>query len=131
LGKAITTLANFEVDPAIAVTTREVVFLDEFIWDVEELDANIFGLGHRSVKIEILQVNGAEPCTLPGEDTVEEEFDEFKGGSVGVNIAGKANCVATNGDTGLVRVILLRANHRQPWYDRSPCACGGGCLGSR
>ena len=110
MGKAITTLANFEVDPAIAVPTSEVVFLDEFIRDVGELDANIFGLGHRSVRIEILQVNGAEPCTPPGEDTVEEEFDEFKGGGVGANIAGEANPVATNGDTDLVRVILFRAN---------------------
>jgi hypothetical protein len=49
-------------------------------------------------------------CTLPGEDTVEEEFDEFKGGGVGADIAGKANPVATNGDTGSVRVILLRTN---------------------
>ena len=110
MGKAITTLANFEVAPAIAVMTSEVVFLDEFIRDVGELDADIFGLGHGSVEIEILQVNGAEPCTLPGEDTLEEEFDEFKGGGVGANIAGKANPVATNGDTGLVRVIFLRTN---------------------
>ena len=110
MGKAITTLANFVVDPAIAVTTSEVVFLDEFIRDAGELDVNIFGIGHRSVKIEILHFNGAEPCTLPGEDTVEKEFDEFKGGGVGANVAGIENPVATNGDTDLVRVILLRAN---------------------
>jgi hypothetical protein len=54
LGKAITTPANFEVDPAIAVTTSEVVFLDEFLRDVSKLDADIFGLGHGSVEIEIL-----------------------------------------------------------------------------
>jgi hypothetical protein len=110
LGKAITTLANFEVDPAIAVTTSEVVFLDEFIRDVGELDANIFGIGHRSVKVKILPVDGAETCTLPGEDAVEEKFDEFKGGGVGADVTRVANPVATNGDTGAVRVILLRAN---------------------
>jgi hypothetical protein len=43
-------------------------------------------------------------------NTVEEEFDEFKGDGVGADIAGKANPVATNGDTGSVRVILLRTN---------------------
>ncbi len=110
MGKAITTLANFKVDPAIAVPNSEVVFLDEFIRVVGELDANIFGLEHRNVKIKILQVYGAEPCTPPGEDTVEEEFDKYKGGGVGADIAGKANPVATNGDTGSVRVILFRAN---------------------
>ncbi len=55
-------------------------------------------------------VNGAEPCTLPGDDALEKEFDEFKGGGVGADIPGKSNSGATNGDTGSVRVILLRSN---------------------
>jgi hypothetical protein len=110
LGKTITTLMNFEVDPAIAVPTSEVVFLDEFLRDVRELDAHIFGIGHRSIKVEVLQVNGAEPCAFPGEDTVEEEFDKFKGCGVGANVARVANPVATDSDTGAVRVILLWAN---------------------
>ena len=110
MGKAITTLANFEVDPAIAVTTSEVVFLDEFIRDVGELDAHILRIRHRSVKVEVLEINGAKLSAFPGEDTVEEEFDKFKGCGVGANVARVANPVATNSDTGAVRVILLYAN---------------------
>ncbi len=45
--------------------------------------------------------------TLPGDDAVEKEFDEFKGGGVGADIPGEANPGASNGDTGPVRIILL------------------------
>jgi hypothetical protein len=110
LGKTITTLTNFEVDPAIAVPSSGVVFFDEFIWDIGELDANIFGIGHRSIKVEVLQVDGAEPCAFSEEDTVEEQFDKFKGCGVGADIARVADPVATDSDMGVVGVILLWAN---------------------
>lgn len=110
LGEAITTLTNFEVDPAIAVPPNEIVFFDEFIRDIGELDANIFGIGHRSIEVEVLQVDGTEPCALSGEDTVEEQFDKFQRCGVGANIARVADPVATDSDTGAVGVILLWAN---------------------
>jgi hypothetical protein len=71
LGKSVTALANFKVDTAVLVLAREVVFLDELVRDVRELDANIFRIRHRSVQIEVLDINGAEPSSFPGEDTVE------------------------------------------------------------
>jgi hypothetical protein len=110
LGKTVAALANFKVDPAIAVPTNEVVFLDEFFWDVGELDANVFWFWHRGVQIEVLEVNGAEPCTLPGEDTVEEKLDKFEQGRVGANIARITDSVTANGDSGSVRVIVLMSN---------------------
>ncbi len=108
MGKAITALANFKVDPAIAVPTWKVVFLDEFFWDIGELNANIFGIWHWSVEIEVLYVDDAEPCSLSGEDTVEEQLDEFERGRVGANVAWIADSITADGDTGAVRVILLR-----------------------
>ncbi len=110
MGKAITALANFKVDPAIAVPTWKVVFLDEFFWDIGELNANVFRIWHWSVKIEVFYINGAEPCSLSGEDTVEEQLDEFKQGRVGANVAWIADSITTDGDMGAVRVILLRTN---------------------
>jgi hypothetical protein len=71
LGKSVTALANFKVDPAILVSAQEFVFLEELVRDVRELDANIFRIRHRSVQIEVLEINGAEPSSFPGEDTVE------------------------------------------------------------
>ncbi len=110
MGKAVTALANFKVDPAIAVPTWKVVFLDEFFWDIGELNANVFGIWHWSVKIEVFYVNGAEPCSLSGEDIVEEQLDKFKKGCVGANVPWIADSITTDGDTGAVQVILLRTN---------------------
>jgi hypothetical protein len=110
LGKSITALANFEIDPAILVATNKVVFIDEFFRDVGELDAYIFRIGHGRVQIEVFEADGAEASTFSGEDTVEEELDKFKQGRVGADIARIADSVAANGDTGAVRVILLRTN---------------------
>jgi hypothetical protein len=110
LGKAVTALANFIVDPAIAVLTWKVVFLDEFFWDIGKLDANVFRIWHWSVEIEVFYVDGAEPSSLSGEDTVEEQLDEFEQGRVGANVAWIADSITTDGDTGAVRVILLRTN---------------------
>jgi hypothetical protein len=110
LGKAVTALANFKVDPAIAVPTWKVVFLDEFFWDIGELNADVFGIWHWSVEIEVFYVNGAELCSLSGEDTVEEQLDEFERGRVGANVAWIADSITTDGDTGAVQVILLRMN---------------------
>ncbi len=71
LGKSITALANFKLDPAISILAREIVFLDELVRDVKELDADIFWIRHRSVQIEVFENNGAEPSSFPEEDTVE------------------------------------------------------------
>jgi hypothetical protein len=108
LGKSITALANVKVDPAVLVLAREIVFSDEPIQDVRELDANIFWIRHRSVQIVVLEIDGAEPSSFSEEDTVEEELDRFKQGCVGAHIARIANPVATDGDMGAVRIILFR-----------------------
>jgi hypothetical protein len=71
LGKSVTALANFKVDPAISVLAQEVVFLDQLIWDIRDLDVNIFRIRHRRVRIKVLEIDGAEPSSFPGEDTVE------------------------------------------------------------
>ncbi len=108
--KSVTALANFKVDPAVSISAREIVFLDEFVQDIRELDVNIFWIRHRSVQIEVFKINGAEPSSFPGEDTVECELDKFKRGCVGDHIARITNPVAINGDTGAVRIILFRSN---------------------
>ncbi len=53
LGKAITALENFELDPTVVVSTRKLVFLYEFRWDVGDLDADIFRVYHWCVKVEL------------------------------------------------------------------------------
>jgi hypothetical protein len=108
LGKAIAALENFEVDPTVAVTTRKLVLLNEFRWDVEDLDADIFRVGHWRFKVEVLEVNGAEVCSFAREHTIEQQLEEFKGRSVGANIPQVTDAIASNGDVSMIRIVFIR-----------------------
>ncbi len=63
LGKAITALANFEVNPTIPLATFKFVFLNEFCRNVCNFNADIFRVRHWSIEVDILEVDGAETCT--------------------------------------------------------------------
>jgi hypothetical protein len=47
LGK--NSLGKFEVNPTIAVSTQEVVFQDEFVWDIGNLDTDVSRIQHECV----------------------------------------------------------------------------------
>jgi hypothetical protein len=110
LGQTIATQADFEVNPSVPVLTCQVVFIDEFIRDVQDFDANVFGLGNRSIQVEVLKVDGAKAGTFSREDTVEEELEKLQQYCVCTHIARIADAVATNGDPCAVRVILFRTD---------------------
>ncbi len=97
---------DFEVNPSITVQTCELVFVNELIRDVKDFEANI-RLGHGSVKVEVLKVDGAKACTFSREYTVEEELEKFQGCCVSTHIARVADAVATNCDPCAIRVILV------------------------
>ena len=73
LGKTIAVLANLEVDPTIAVSTRKLVFLNEFRWDVCDFDADVLRVRHWGIKVEVLEVYGPEVCAFAREHTVEQQ----------------------------------------------------------
>ena len=53
LFQAVDTLGNFEVDPAVMCEGGEVVFIDEFLWDDSELNADILGAIEWCAKIKV------------------------------------------------------------------------------
>jgi hypothetical protein len=110
LGQAVATLANFEVNPSVTVQTCQLVFVNKIVGDVGDVDANVLGCGHGSIKVEVLKVNGAKAGTLPKEDTVEEELEKLQQCCVCTHIARVADAVATNGDLCAVRVVLVRTD---------------------
>ncbi len=110
LGKAIAALANIEVDPTVAVTTRKLVLLNEFRWDVGDLDADIFRVGHWRVEVEVLEVNGAEARSFAREHTIEQQLEEFKGRSVGANVPREADVIASDGDASVIQIVFIRMN---------------------
>ena len=104
--KAITALANFEVDPTIAVSIGKLVFLNEFCWDVCDFDVDILRIGHWGIEVEVLEVDGAESRSFAREDTVEQQLEEFKGRGVGANISWVTNTATADGDTGTIRIVF-------------------------
>ena len=64
MGQAVASLADFKVNPSVLVQTCQLVFVNELIGDVQDFDANVFGLGHGGIKVEVLEVNGAKVGTF-------------------------------------------------------------------
>jgi hypothetical protein len=109
LGQTITHLANFEVNPPIRIPTGEIVFLDKFLRYVHNFYLDVFWVGHRCIKVEVLEINRAEACTFPRLAAVEQELDKFKQCCVGADVAWVAYAIAPNSDAGAIRVIFLLA----------------------
>jgi hypothetical protein len=101
-------LANFEIDPTVAVSTGKLVFLNEFHGDVCDFDANILRVRHWGIEVEVLEVNGAEARAFARENTVEEQLEEFKGRGVGADIPRETDAIATDGDAGTIRIVFIR-----------------------
>ncbi len=108
LWQAITALANLKVDPTVTIATLKFVLLNEFCRNVCDLNVDIFRVRHRSIEVEILEVDGAETCTWARKQAVEKKLDEFKGCIVGSHVTLEADAIATNGDAGAIRIILFQ-----------------------
>jgi hypothetical protein len=107
LGKAITALANFEVNPTITLATFKFVLLYEFCRNVFNFNADIFRVRHWSIEVEVLEVDGAETCTWARKYAVEKQLDEFEGRGVGSHITWEADAIIADGDGGTIRIILF------------------------
>jgi hypothetical protein len=110
LGKAITALTNLKVDPPITIATLKVVFLKEFHRNVNNFNADIFGVWYWSIEIDVLEVDGSEPSALARKHAVKKKLDKFKGCGVGSNISREADAIATNCYTGAIRIIFFWLN---------------------
>ncbi len=110
LGETITALANLEVDSPITIATLKVVFLDEFLWNISNFNADVFGVWHWSIEVEVLEVNGAESCTWVRKHAVEKKLDKFKGCGVGSHVAREADVIAADCYAGVIRIIFFRTH---------------------
>jgi hypothetical protein len=66
LGKAMTALANLEVDPSVTIAILKVVLLNEFCWNVSNFNADIFRVWHWSIEVKVLRL--MELKRVPGQD---------------------------------------------------------------
>jgi hypothetical protein len=77
LGETVHATSHFKVDPGVAGSLVEFVLVDEFEGDVHKLDAEVLWLVKQGVQIEVLDVHGGKLGITLGENTVDEQFDEF------------------------------------------------------
>ena len=61
--ESINAIANFEVDPAVAVdVVQEIVFVYEFLGDVRQHDANVFWSVEWGLEVKVFDVEGDKLC---------------------------------------------------------------------
>jgi hypothetical protein len=63
---------------------------------------------HRGVEVEILQIDGAEACTICGDDTVEVNLDCDHVNGGGTAIPGVGDVIAANGEASAIGIGFLR-----------------------
>ncbi len=63
---------------------------------------------HQGVKVEILQIDGAEACTFCGDNVVEVNFDRDHVNGGGTAIPGVGDAIAANGEASVIGISLLR-----------------------
>jgi hypothetical protein len=107
LGQAITVLANLKVDPPVTIVTLKVVLLNEFCQNISNFNLDVFGVWHWSIKVEVLEVDGSEPCAWARKYAVEKKIDKFERGSVGSHVAREADAIAPNCYVGAIRIIFF------------------------
>jgi hypothetical protein len=107
LEKAITALANLEVDPPIMIATLMVVLLNELRQNARNFNADVFGVWHWSIEVEVLEINRAEPRIWARKQAVEKKLDKFEGQGVGSHVAREADAIAINCYAGAIRIIFF------------------------
>ena len=75
---------NFDVYKTICCNlVGEVVFVDDFLWDVLDVDAHVFEMVEFRVEVHVGYVHSHPFCTWSREDTVPVNFDGFHSGCFG------------------------------------------------
>ncbi len=77
LGESIHATAHLKVDPGVAGKLVELVLINEFLGDVHKLDADVLWPVKQGAKIEVIEVHGGKPGIILGENTIDEQSDEF------------------------------------------------------
>ena len=70
--ESIDATSDFKVDPTVVDADGKVVFFDEFVGDVGELDFDVFITFEWSLEVEVADVKGGKFGAGAGENTVED-----------------------------------------------------------
>ena len=51
-------MVDFEVNPTISDRFKKIIFINEILRNVREIDANIFRTIYRGIEIEVINIKG-------------------------------------------------------------------------
>ena len=85
----------------------EVVFLNEFLRDIRELDAHIFGLLHWGLEIEVFQIKRNKVRIATRQNAFNDNFDKVELSGWCTYIPRVANLTTCDGDARAIRVFLV------------------------
>ena len=71
-------LINLKIDPTILGCFARVVLLNEFLRDIQELDAHIFGSLHWGLEVKVFKIKGNKARVATQQNTVNDKFDEVE-----------------------------------------------------
>ena len=91
-------------------TGQKIVFINDFLRNVRQFDADIFGSGHGRLQIEVLCIKTCKPGIAAGHDTVDHELDQIKRSGWGVDVTRVLDMATRQGDPCTVGIGLLRAD---------------------
>ena len=78
LFEAIDAFCDLEVNPVVEGILGEIVLINEFLWDVRYVDADIFWTIERCAQIKVGEVVAGKACLWGRESAIEEELDGFE-----------------------------------------------------
>ena len=98
LGQTINAATNFEINPAVVCECEKIIFVDELVRNIGELNADVFGNIERSCEVEVFDIVTNEFSSGTREYTVDLKLECFERACVGSNIARIDDAIAANGD---------------------------------
>jgi hypothetical protein len=107
LGQAINAATNFEKNPAVVCEGEKIIFVDELVRNIGELNVDVFGMIERSCEIEVFDIVTDEFCTGAREDAVDLKLEGFKGACVSADIARIDDTIVTDGDASAIFFFLV------------------------
>ena len=82
----------------------EVVFFNEIMWDVPQIDADVLWSIQRGLEVEVFDVKGDKLGAFAGKDAVEEDLDEVNGSCFGADVYGVGDDLPCYVDVSAVMV---------------------------
>ena len=64
----------------------------------------------RVSQVKVCNIEACKFCAPVGQDTIDDNFNQFQGISVGARVARVADAITHDGDARAVRVLILGAN---------------------